>query len=131
MRYYSCDYATFRKIKRLRHLLFLSIRRKAEFDRWLRKAPQNRVWRRRPYRGAKPEVLGPRPAPVQSPLTLFMSKENTDRLEENYNRARFPVAGPEGVSAISETWLSLMEVWLIEAEKWFREHGKQAAPSQP
>lgn len=127
--YHPVDYPTYVKIKRLNYLLLLALKRRAALDRWIRKAPQNRVWRRRPHRAAKPEVLGPRLAPVESPLTLIDGgKKLAEKLHQHYASARYPAPTPEAVVPISDVWLSLMEVWLLEGEKWLRDHGRENAP---
>lgn len=125
--FYPCDYQTFKKLKRLNFLLLASLKRIAENRRWHAKAPQNRVWRHRPYRGAKREIIGPRLVPVLSPLS-HLTVEDYEEIRRNYNYARYPAAGPEGVNGISITYFLLVDSWLKEAEAWFAEHGKIQPP---
>jgi hypothetical protein len=70
--FHPCDYETFQLLKRL-HALFEHARRRfAEWKRWKRKLPHNRVLRRviRDAAGRKvgTEVIGPRPEPELSPV---------------------------------------------------------------
>ncbi len=99
--YYPCGYETWRTIKRLRFLWFLTLRRFAAWRRWNNKQPQNRVVRRRGRvdgRRVGWETLGPRPEPALPP---FMIEEQwgTRRvahawIDELYREARHPAPEP-------------------------------------
>jgi len=65
--YHSCDYETFLKLKKLNKLYFKALKMRAEWHRWYRKEPQNRVIckykRDEQGRRISKEVIGPRPEP--------------------------------------------------------------------
>jgi hypothetical protein len=70
--FYPCDYETFLKVKKLHSFYWKALRRNAEFERWCRKAPQNRVIRKwfRDEKGRKTgsEIVGPKPEPKCYPI---------------------------------------------------------------
>lgn len=65
--WHPCDYETFLQLRELHRDYWAALRRFAEWQRWARKHPQNRVIRRRlrdaSGRKIGTEVIGPRPEP--------------------------------------------------------------------
>ncbi len=94
--FHPCDYATFRKLKFLRHLHQKALRMAHAWERWNRKDPHNRVLRRR-IRNAKGQTLGyeppgalpePRICPVFSQKVL--EKRYVDKKSDLF-REGFPM----------------------------------------
>src|SRR5262249_8575017 len=79
--WYPCDYATFRLLKQLHTRFWEARRRYAEWRRWERKQPQNRVLRERVVdeqgNKAGSRILGPKPEPLLDPL--FCTREKVVR----------------------------------------------------
>lgn len=69
--FHPCDYQTFRKLRFLKKCWFETQKAKADWERWVRKEPQNRVirrWKRdENRRKIGHEVVGPRPEPKVCP----------------------------------------------------------------
>lgn len=119
--WHPCDYQTFLLLKELHRAYWQALRRYAEWRRWARKQPQNRVIRRKIVdssgRKIGSEVIGPRPEPplhplfcVRQPVVHVRHEHGQARREETewvgfhdhgipeaYRRARRPVARPEDV----------------------------------
>jgi hypothetical protein len=76
--WYPCDYETFRLLKELHARYWKALRRFAEWRRWERKMPHNRVIRRRVVddQGRKigSRVVGPRPEPELDPFFCTRQK---------------------------------------------------------
>ena len=68
--FHPCDYATFRKLKFLRHLHQKALRMAHAWECWNRKDPHNRVLRRR-IRNAKGQTLGYEPPGATSGATYL------------------------------------------------------------
>ena len=85
--FHPCDYQTFRKLKFLKKCFFQTLRDEADWERWARKDPQNRVirrWKRSPEgRKIGFEVVGPRPEPKVCPF-------KGGGFLEDFERARRP-----------------------------------------
>lgn len=65
--FHPCDYATFLKLKLLNKRYVEAQHQKASYNRWERKAPHNRVTRKKVYNGhnlVSYEAPVPRPEPV-------------------------------------------------------------------
>jgi hypothetical protein len=70
--WYPCDYATFQLLKALNARCEKARRRFAEWRRWKRKMPHNRLLRRRLVdedgRKIGVQIVGPKPEPLLDPL---------------------------------------------------------------
>jgi hypothetical protein len=65
--FHPCDYATYHKLKFLKHVYLRALRMARNWERWQRKDPHNRVIRRR-IRNAKGQTIGYElPTPRQEP----------------------------------------------------------------
>jgi hypothetical protein len=119
--YHPCAYATYLQLKQLNRFYLRALRRFADWQRWQRKQPQNRVYRRihRNDRGQVIgcEVIGPRPEPMLCPVFTVREKVHRHRstpesdhpggesiervsmkhtdIPQVYRNARLPVALPE------------------------------------
>jgi len=96
--FYPCEYEVYRKLKKLNAAYYKSERREAEYLRWCRKEPQNRVIRKK-IRNEKKQVVGyeapiPRPEPKRYP-NLFAD------VLYNYHLSRMPVAKEEDVKPLT------------------------------
>jgi hypothetical protein len=116
--WHPCDYETCRLLKRV-HAYCLQARRGfAEWQRWRRKQPQNRVIREpvRDEQGSKvaTRVVGPWPEPVLCPVFCTKAPRVAHAgpigdgvlfcdhgIPEAYRAARTPLAGPEKVRSLS------------------------------
>ena len=125
--WYPCDWATYQKLKALNMDYNKALHEKAAWERWDRKEPQNRVVRAK-LKDSKGNVVGyAAPVPQKEPAitSIFLKKvvkrvqwgkkgqyykdgkdeifvELTDLpIFEDYWKARYPVAGEEGVSPLS------------------------------
>src|SRR6267142_2725288 len=76
--WYPCDYETFLLLKKLHAFYWRALRRYAEWQRWHRKQPHNRVIRQRLVddRGRKvgSRIVGPRPEPWLCPVFCTRDK---------------------------------------------------------
>jgi hypothetical protein len=76
--WYPCDYETFLLLKKLSARYWKALRRIAEWQRWARKQPHNRVIRQKVVddRGCRvgSRVVGPRPEPALDPLFCTRTK---------------------------------------------------------
>lgn len=119
--FHPCDYATFLKLKKLHARYWQALRQYAQWRRWQRKQPQNRVLRQwiRDAQGRRigRRIIGPWPEPPLDPL--FCVREQVEShfaedgrlvregqlvervlfrehgIPEAYRLARTPVAAPE------------------------------------
>ncbi len=125
--WYPCDWETYRKLKALNMDYDKALHQKAAWDRWDRKEPQNRVMRAK-LKDNNGKVVGyaaPVPLPEPALTSLFCKKvvknvkwgkkgqyykDGKDEtfvemvtmpIFEDYWKARYPVAGEEGVSPLS------------------------------
>lgn len=122
--YYPASYETYLKLKKLNKAYWKSLRQEAAWERWDRKAPQNRLLRKRirneKGQVIKTEVIGPAPEPVIPPC--FASVEEvparqfgsytihaTKRIVRKnlgfhtpaeYSKARYPMPTSEQVSPL-------------------------------
>jgi len=112
--FHPCDYQTFKKLKFLHKLYHEALRKKAEWERWERKAPWNRVIRHK-IRNSQGQVIGfqppvCRPEPELCPVFNEKVKEvhmrNLDVFAD-YQNARHPSPLPEEVQPLK---LSLEEI---------------------
>lgn len=120
--YYPCSYETYLKLKELYQYYLLSLTRRAEWTRWARKQPQNRVIRRwlRDSQGRRNgyEIVGQREEPKLIPLLTskqpvkdYLGKDlgvenvvvTSTPIEINYRRARFPVSEANAVQPLTMT----------------------------
>jgi|GEM_PF-2242565 len=88
--YHPCDYTTHLLLKELNQFYLGALRRFAEWKRWRRKQPQNRMLckKRRNAWGQVigKEILGPRPEPILSPV--FTRREEVRRHRSDPGQAR-------------------------------------------
>lgn len=123
--FYPCSYETYRKLKELNKLYTKALHQLADWKRWYRKQPQNRVFRC-PKRNEDGHVIGwntkPRPEPELHPLFLIKEKYlehwfdgvyyksgiSMDRvnlskhhINDDYYKARFPKQDKESVKPLS------------------------------
>jgi len=131
--FHPCDYETFQLLKKLNFHFERARRRFAEWKRWKRKLPHNRVLRStiRDAAGRKvgTEILGPRPEPVLSPvfcervMIVRVGAPAGERvrllyedLPEVYREARRPKASREEVRPLRYSAETLRQlVRLVEA----------------
>lgn len=80
--YHPCHYEHYLKLKFLHRKYWQAIYKMAEYERWVRKAPQNRVIRKtiRDQDGRKigSQIISSRPAPPLCPVFTFKSKSRAD-----------------------------------------------------
>jgi hypothetical protein len=132
--YHPCDFETCQRLKKLNALYEQARRTCADWQRWARKAPANRVIRRwlRDESGRKvgSEVIGPRPEPKLSLLFCtrsFVGKGDKLRpqvtfhfpwnVTDLYRVARTPAITPERVQPLPWTREELRQL-VAEGEKW-------------
>lgn len=88
--FHPCDYQTFRKLKAIHKWYWKALRDIADWERWSRKLPKNRVIRRwiRDKYGRKIgfEIVGSKPEPKCCP---FFARHNHEWIED-YQIARRP-----------------------------------------
>jgi hypothetical protein len=135
--YHPCDYETYGLLKKLSAFFHRARRRLAEWKRWNRKMPHNRLIRRtiRDAVGRKvaSEIIGFRPEPPLDPL--FTSRERVIRhgngdqpsierislnytdLPDAYRSARSPQPKPELVEPLRYTPEEIRRL-VAEAEAW-------------
>lgn len=111
--FHACDYDTYCKLKKLHAYYWKALRRYAEWERWNRKDPSNRLLRKwfRNEKGQKTgfEIVGPKPEPVQYPVFIdanYYKIKGTHRLKsesvlEDYQKARTPYATEEAVQPLT------------------------------
>ena len=111
--FHACDYETYRKLKKLYAYYWKSLRAYAEWERWNRKDPSNRILRKwtRNDKGQKIsfEVVGPKPEPGRYPVfvnTNYYGAKGTHRLKsesviDDYQKARMPYATESSVPTLS------------------------------
>lgn len=123
--YVATDYVTYRKLKRLQYLLLLHKKAEAKHDRWARKEPQNRMYRRwvRNPQGQKIHCIRGEsiPEPGRGCVDLKGYKGYIpigDFIVEDYKRAKYPKASP---GLVLPLLLSQDEInfYLDPAEEWF------------
>ncbi len=70
--FHSCNRETFLKLKKLQNFYWKALRKQAEWNRWNRKEPQNRLLRKwfRNEKNQKTgfEIIGPKPEPKVYPV---------------------------------------------------------------
>lgn len=109
--FHACDYPTFLKIKKLHKLYWQAVRRHAEWVRWDRKLPKNRLLKKwyRNEKGQKTgfEIIGPKPEPKRYPIfgALNYIPQGEPSLSSmgvinDYLIARHPYATPEEVKPL-------------------------------
>lgn len=80
--FHPCHYEHYLKLKFLYKKLWKAVYQLAEFERWVRKEPQNRVTRQtlRDQDGRKigSKIIGARPAPPLCPVFTYKSKKRAD-----------------------------------------------------
>lgn len=109
--FHACNYETYKKIKKLYGFYWKALRRNAEWERWNRKEPQNRILRKwyRNEKGQKTgfEIVGPKPEPQRYPIfgTLNYVPKGGHALKamgvvDAYLTAKHPYATPEAVKPL-------------------------------
>ena len=100
--FYPCSYETYRQIKRLNFISFKAVQRQAEWERWYRKQPQNRVIREwiKDEKGRKigSKIIGPRLEPIRIPTHNIPGY-----IENMYKLARYPKVKKEDVEYLGYT----------------------------
>lgn len=110
--YYACDFDTFKKIKKIYGFYWKALHRNAEWERWNRKLPKNRVLRKW-YRNDKRqktgfEITGPKPEPQRYPVferlnyipMAYHALKDMGLIEDYFN-ARHPYSTPEEVKHLN------------------------------
>ncbi len=134
--FYPCDYETYQKLKELHKWYYEAVRKWADWCRWERKEPQNRVIRRK-IKDEKGqtigrEVVGPRPEPVVCPHFHHNGKPSPWSGPEcvdvigAYRNARMPKPTPEVVKPLDEAELKELLDLHAAVSSW-REKQKKAA----
>jgi hypothetical protein len=95
--YHPCDYQGYLKLRRLHSAYWEGLRLFAKYERWERKAPQNRL--------KMPEIDG---------VYRQICRSN---IVEVFHQARRPMAGPEGVSPISSSYWQVVNEWIDLLDK--------------
>jgi len=125
--WYPCDVETYHKLKALNMAFTKALHEKAAWDRWDRKEPQNRVIRAK-LKNSAGQIVGyavavPQPEPALTSIFCKKVIKNVkwgkkgqyykDGKDEtfaelvdlpiyaDYRKARYPVAGEEGVDGLS------------------------------
>jgi len=144
--FHPCDYQTYRKLKILNQVYWRAIRLAHAWTRWQRKAPHNRVLRRR-IRNEKGQTIGyapPVPLPEPRICSIFSQKvfehRHVDRqgslsregfreekvltedlgIPADYASARKPVADPSEVRPLHLTVTELEELY-EKVRTWLEE----------
>jgi hypothetical protein len=121
--FHPCDYATYRKLKRLNWFAQLARRLDAEHDRWDRKQPQNRFLKTRVRDGERTikgwayDANGNR-IPWPEPQYL-RGQAWINSVEENCHRARYPKPSPDEVKPLS---IQDIDQQLADLENWYQKH---------
>lgn len=125
--FHPCSYETYRKLKRLNFLVYMSRRQDAAWERWHRKKPENRVikrrlpaaydeqnkcWIRQAY-----EIIGPRPEPITCIIGSFLAT----KIEEDYRRSRQPVGSESVVPKLALNTTCIAEAEAI-LESWYAQY---------
>jgi hypothetical protein len=122
--FHPCDYQTFRKLKTLHKRYWQTVKAFAEWKRWDRKEPQNRVirkWNRdEKRRKIGFEIVGPRPEPKYCPFFVNRFWTEDHGIIEAYQQARRPVKEDE----VQPLNLSVEEIDRMyqEVESWFEQN---------
>lgn len=125
--YHPCDVETYRLLKRVAFLCFLSLRRDREWERWYRKAPHNRRRSISPHGTAKRcRAYEPVPEPARSDVHGSWYQQ----LRRDCRTARQPAATPENVSPL-QTSLEDLKALRSLLETWFQAHGPRTLRRQP
>ena len=135
--WHPCDYETFLLLRKLYHRYWQALRRFAEWQRWERKQPHNRVVRARivDEKGRKigSRVIGPRPEPPLDPLfctqqTVVQHRQKDGKgvrivsqtvrfhdrgIPEAFRAARLPAADEAAVPRLK---LSVEDIHRLEVE---------------
>jgi len=130
------SYEDYLKLKRLHKIWFKALRAASQWERWVRKAPHNRVTRRtlRDAGGRKigQEIVGPAAEPRT--CGLFSQKlvtidreplgrwfygwiETDDTVAREYRKARYPKPTPDDVEPAAMTSREI-DAKLADAEEW-------------
>jgi hypothetical protein len=118
--FHPCDYATYRKLKRLNFFAQLSKRLDASWQRWNAKQPQNRFLRETKHEGTRAirgwalDANGNR-IPWLEPVSV-PGKIGIGVIEENYKRARYPVASADLVKPLT---IAVVDKELQICEEWY------------
>lgn len=124
--YVAYSYEDYKKLKRLNKIFCKARVHAAQWNRWNRKEPQNRVQKKwiRNEQGQKigHQVVGPLPEPMV--CELFSKKHRwfdtyvTDNLiEVEYRKSRKPMASKEDVIEAGLSSSKINEM-LVKAEQW-------------
>ena len=124
--YYSCDYETYRRLRDINYWICQLDHRLAAYQRWVRKAPHNRVIRTysRNEQGQRTGVMTTRPlSPPTLPRHIFplsQGRFNDLGLRRLYNECRMPSTTPKQplpvmTIAMIEQFHTLLETWFTHA----------------
>lgn len=99
--WHPCDYATYKKLKKLNYMLHLNKQQYSKHTRWLRKRSWNRIlWKKIKDANNRPigwQNLGPAPEPK---FFIFSLKEQQEILT-SYTRARMPKKSKDEVRPLT------------------------------
>ena len=99
--HHPCDRETYFALKRLRHLWLRTLYRKAAWDRWDRKEPQNRFIRKK-LRNSKKQCVGYEPTtiPIKEPKVPDFCVDANMWINSLYFEAKQPKSTPEEVKPL-------------------------------
>lgn len=133
--FYPCDYETYRKIKELHKWYYQAVRDWANWCRWERKDPKNRVIRKyhRDKDGNKVgyEIVGPRPEPPVCPhfydgkLRSWCGPDEFG-IVAAYRNARYPKPTEKDVVPFSESKLDFLMKLHAQVASWYEDQRKAA-----
>ena len=124
--YHPCDRGLFLKLKEIMKYHWQARRMLAEWERWYRKEPQNRVIRKwiKDDNGRKCgyEVVGPKPEPKTCPLFKYKDRWGQvsfggEAFLADYQNARNPKA-QEDVKPLTHT-IAQIDQLLAQCREWF------------
>ena len=119
--FYPCSYGLYLKLKRLNYLCFLGKRRNAEWERWNRKLPHNRVIRQK-KRNVAGQVIGYEIVGIRTEPIIAPCYDPDATIYYDYRAARSPVSTPEGCFGLHNSE-AVIDRRLGEMEQWCAEFG--------
>ena len=124
--FHPCTWKTFWKLKLIHKWYWQTAHAYANWKRWQRKLPQNRIIRRwiRDTSGRRIgyEVVGPRPEPAYCPAFVDQGGLTDQGFLADYQNARMPQTSPETVSPLSHA-PEMIERMYLRVKTWFETNG--------